>query len=365
MPAPRLPLCLAILALALAANAQTPPTAYTIVETIAFPPAGSTITITRSGAKVLIEVPRPANGDTPATHTFSLYDLASGVSWSWDSLAQPITCTANHFSGDWGDPFAMTSDLLKSVEKGDLKLAGTESVAGVQAKIYAGVTNNTNIKAWFDEKDGLVLRVLIGPPSGGTLQSVIDIRKVSLAQPAPALFALPAVCASVKPPPTQAEFIGEDTGDSAANWVNAIYGPGSKETCSILVHVVAAKTMAPLNRKYQAAIDTTYDQHASTPPSYVFGVGDDGTSTFSGGGLHEITNQIHNGLLRIDNPPEYFNFGINIPTPHRGASVGLIYRQCFAPVTNLYYIVKDPGDLGKGADWLYAKSGKYAAAPAQ
>jgi hypothetical protein len=123
--------------------------------------------------------------------------------------------------------------------------------------------------------------------------------------------------------------------------------------------------MAPINRKYQAAIDTTYDQNSPTPPHYVFGVGADGTSTYSGGGLHEITNQIHNGTLRIDNPPAYFMFGVNIPTPNRGADVGLIYRQCFAPVVMLYYVVKDPANPAAGGDWLYAKSGKYAVTPAQ
>jgi hypothetical protein len=70
-------------------------------------------------------------------------------------------------------------------------------------------------------------------------------------------------------------------------------------------------------------------------------------------------------MLRIDHAPPYFMFGINIPTPHEGADTGLIYRQCFAPVTVLYDIIKDPSDPGKGNDWLYAKSGKYAVAPTQ
>jgi len=152
-----------------------------------------------------------------------------------------------------------------------------------------------------------------------------------------------------------------ETGDSGSNFVNAIYGPGSKAGCSIALHVVHAGTMAPLNRRYQVAIDTTYNQDAPNPPHYEFGSGTDGTSTFKGGGLHEITSQIRNGVLRIDHPPAYFNLSTNIVQPGRGAGIGLIYRQCFAPVTNLYYIVKDPDDLSKGADFLYAKSGKYAA----
>ena len=193
--------------------------------------------------------------------------------------------------------------------------------------------------------------------------TMVDVTKVSFTTPPASRFDIPATCAGVKPPPTPAELIAAETGDDAANWVSANYGPGSANSCSILVRVVAAKTMAPIDRKYQAAIDTTYDQNNPTPPHYEFGVGNDGTSTYSGGGLHEITDQVHNGMLRIDNPPAYFMFGVNIPTPNHGADVGLIYRQCFAPVTVLYDVIKDPANPANGDDWLYAKSGKYATAP--
>ena len=79
--------------------------------------------------------------------------------------------------------------------------------------------------------------------------------------------------------------------------------------------------------------------------------------------MHEITNQIHNGMLGIDHAPAYFNLSVNVPRPHEGAGMGLLYCQCFAPVTVLYDIIKDPSDPGKGNDWLHAKSGKYATAP--
>ncbi len=77
------------------------------------------------------------------------------------------------------------------------------------------------------------------------------------------------------------------------------------------------------------------------------------------------TDQIHNGTLRIDNPPAYFMFGVNIPTPNHGADVGLIYRQCFVPVTVLYDVIKDPSNPADGGVWLYAESGKYAVPPTQ
>ena len=92
-------------------------------------------------------------------------------------------------------------------------------------------------------------------------------------------------------------------------------------------------------------------------------MGADGSVTFSGGGLHEITSQIRNGMVRIDNPPAYFNLSVNLIKPGSGSGMGLIYRQCFAPTTVLLYVMKDPDNPSAGADWLWAKAGKYATVP--
>jgi hypothetical protein len=356
--------CLALLTFVTLLPAQTPPTAYTISEALPGPSTG-TMTIYRNGTLVMIEYRHPDKPPGTAGYlTRSLYDLKAGVSHSWDPSGTPVACSVGTFTGDWGDPFAGAGEVTSAVAKGDLKPVGIETLAGVSTKVYAGTMQGANIKAWLDEKDGLVVKVAYGAP-GAPMQNMVDIRSYVKGLPAAAVFASLPPCVSVKPPPTAAELIAEETGDSADNFVNAIYGPGSKASCSILIRVVAAKTMAPIKRHYQAAIDTTYDQNAPTPPHYEFGVGEDGTSTFSGGGLHEITGQVHNGMLRFDHVPPYFMFGINIPTPHEGASTGLIYRQCFAPVTVLYDVIKDPTDPGKGSDWLYAKSGKYAVVPSQ
>jgi len=361
MSTPRMLTCLGILAIQPLMQAQTtPPTAYTITQALQGGENG-TLTIYRSGSMVLMEYRHAAKPDgTPASHSLSFYDLKAGVSHSWDPSITPPSCSAGTFSGDWGDPFASTQELTDAIAKGDLKASGAETLNGIPTKVYAGTTQGTNLKTWLDEKDSLVVKLEFSAP-GTPVTTMVDIQRASFTPPPASLFTMPAYCVSVKPPPTPAELIAEETGDSADNWVNAMYGPGSKSTCSIVLQVVAAKTMAPINRKYQVAIDTTYDQDHPSP--YTFGVGEDGTATFSGGGLHEITNQIHNGMLRIDNPPAYFTFSVNVPTPHEGAPSGFIYRQCFAPVTMLYYVLKDPSDPGKGTDFLYAKSGKYAAVP--
>jgi hypothetical protein len=342
--------------------AQAPPTAYTLVQSTPSQPGGPTITTYRNGNKVLIEVSQPANGDTPAGHTLTLYDIPKGKNWSWNPDDKNVPCSANSFSGDWGDPFAMTSDLTKGIADGTLKPSGAETISGIPTQVYSGVTQGMTVKAWLDKKDGLVLRAMMAAP-GSDLQPLVNITKAQFTAPDPALFNLPPLCAGVKAPPTPAEIIADETGDSPDNYVSAYLGPGSKNSCSIIVRVVAAKTMAPVTRRWQAAIDTTYNQDDPNPPHYEFGVGDDGTSTFSGGGLHEITSQIRNDSLRIDNPPAYFNLAINVVQPHRGTSTGLVYRQCFAPVTMLYYVLKDPSDVGIGTDMLYAKAGKFAKAP--
>lgn len=339
-----------------------PPTAYTITSALAGPDPG-TMTVYRSGLMALTELNHPAKPDgTAANRVYTLYDLKAMTSFSWDPSATSAECSAGRFSGDWGDPFAMTAELSAGISKGELKPIGSEILNGVPTKVYSSTTQGNSIKAWLDEKDGLVIRAMMIAP-GTPPMAMVDVRKVSFTPPPPSLFTLPAGCASVKAPLTPAEVIAAETGDSGDNFVNASYGPGSKDTCSIVVRVVAAKTMAPISRPWQAAIDTTYN--VDNPPAYNFGVGEDGTATFSGGGLHEITSQIHNDMLRIDHPPPYFNLSMNVVQPGHGAGLGLIYRQCFAPVTMLYYVLKEPSDPDQGADFLYAKSGKYAAVPAR
>jgi hypothetical protein len=351
--------CFAFLWAAALLPAQAPPTSYSITQTM-MGDDKSTLTIYRSGMKVLMEANHPASDGTPATHTYTFYDLAAQVSHTWDPSIAPPSCSVGRFSGDWGDPFAIDPDLSAAIAKGDLKPTADVTMYGIPTKLYTGAIQGSVINVWLDQKDNLVIRVTAKSP-GTPVMTMANIIKVSLAPPPAALVAMPAYCASIKPPPTPAEAIAAETGDDAANFANANYGPGSQNSCSIVIRVVASKTMAPVTRKWQAAIDTTYKVDA--PPAYTFGVGEDGTSTFSGGGMHEITSQIRNDMLRIDNPPAYFNLALNVLQPHHGTGDTLIYRQCSAPVTMLYYVLKDPSDPGEGGDFLYAKAGKYVAVP--
>jgi hypothetical protein len=89
-------------------------------------------------------------------------------------------------------------------------------------------------------------------------------------------------------------------------------------------------------------------------------VHNDGTETFSGGGIHEITNMVHNGVVSLGTPPADFMLDVNLIRPGHGSGAGLVYRQCFAPTT----VVKDYGGPTESSDFLWVKSGKYAVPPA-
>lgn len=341
------------------ALAQAPaPTVYTIVEGVAGSP-GATLTVNRSGSKVLTALNQPAQGDTPASRTLTLYDLQAKTTISWDPSAHPLSCSAGTSSGDWGDPFAMSAEITSGVAKGDLKLVGNEMASGVSTEVYAGGNAQNTTRAWFDKAHGLVMRAVARMPGAPPLV-LVDIRKVSFDPPAAALFVPPAACAGVKPPASASNLIADETGDDAANYVNGMYGPGSKDSCSVVLRVVNAKTMTPIDH-IQVAIDTTYDQ--DKPPHYEFGLHDDGSQTYSGGGVKEITSATHNGTVRLGNPPAYFGLGVNLIHPGHGGDIGLVYRQCFAPTTVLLYVVKDYGLPTESADFLWVKSGKNAAPP--
>jgi hypothetical protein len=81
-------------------------------------------------------------------------------------------------------------------------------------------------------------------------------------------------------------------------------------------------------------------------------------ATFAGGGLHEVTSQLRNGVLRIENvsPMLYLELAFG----KAGTPSAAVYRQCFAPQTVLLLVVKNPDKISVGAEWLWVKSGKYA-----
>lgn len=361
MSVPRVLACLSLMAAPMLAVSQSSPSTFTVVQNVGA--GGATSTTYRSGEKVVVVFDNPAQGSTPASRTFTLYDLVKGTTYTWNPDDSNVPCNAGTFSGDWGDPFAVTDLVNQGVASGDIKPAGTDTINGISTQVYTSSSAQGTQTIWVDKKDNLVLRDQLSAP-GAAPANLIDITKVSLAPPPASVFVLPAKCAGVKPPPTPAQLIADETGDDPGNYVTAFTGPGSKNSCNVVLRVVQAKTMTPLTN-LQVAIDTQYDQNDPNPPHYNFGVADSGRETFSGGHLHEITTGIHNGVVSLGTPPSYFNLVVNAVHPGHSGGPGLIYRQCFAPTTVLLFIYKNYGESNESVDALWVKSGKYAAPPAR
>jgi hypothetical protein len=114
--------------------------------------------------------------------------------------------------------------------------------------------------------------------------------------------------------------------------------------------------MEPITSGFQVAVDPAYD--IDRPPHYTIGVSTQAHSSFSGGGLRDLTSQLRNGVLRLDNVGKTFD--IEFALANGSSASAVIYRQCFAPETVLLLVLKNAQKTADGADWLWVKSGKYA-----
>ena len=338
------------------AFAQTAPQTYTVTQFNAmFGPPGVTMVISRDGSKALIEMSRAPDAANPkGSHTRSLYNLSAHSNLTWDLNSPAGGCGKATFSGDWGDPFAMSAE----VKQPGMKETGSETIGGVSTTVFEGAEKGVSLKAWIDPKTGLLMKAQMAQ-GGGAPQTIIEVKQVSYAKPAAALFEVPPGCAAdaaAPPPPTEAERIAAATGGNAADFTSAITPPQSRgNSCSVNVRVVHAGSMQPITN-VQLALDTTYD--IDHPPHYVTGLSTEGKATYSGGGIRELTSQIRNGVLHIENPPDHFYLAAQFGKA--GSAEGLIYRHCYAPSSVLLLVVKNPDRLSDGADWLWVKSGKYS-----
>ncbi len=313
---------------------------------------GATMKIYRDGWRAVID-----HTVAGGSHTRTLYDLKANTSQSWD-VTQPAGCSMGRFSGDWGDPFASSKDMQQQLTQTHAQQVGAENMHGIPVKVWeAAIAGAGKAKVWVDLKYGLVMKAELTGPDGKT-NTLVDIKEMSFAKPPASIFALPAACAGAVPPPTESEQIAALTGGNAGDFVKAM-PPASPNACTVLFRVVQAGSMAPITSGFQVAIDRTID--VNHMPSYTMGMGTNGHVTFGGGGLHEETANLRNGVLRIENAPAQFY--LDTAFGNAGESSNLIYRQCFGPQTVLLYVVKNPAKISDGAEWLWVKSGKFAAAP--
>jgi len=92
------------------------------------------------------------------------------------------------------------------------------------------------------------------------------------------------------------------------------------------------------------------------PADYAFGPDASGHMIVSGGHLIEMTRQMQNGVLRLDNAGKALHIEIRVPN---GGGEATIYRQCAAPQTTLLFVVSSLDHLTPD-QWLWVKSGKQA-----
>lgn len=334
---------------AVSQSGQSPPQ-YSITQVNALFGPAITTQIYRDGQMAMQESSAPPADNSPkGRHTRTFYDLRAGKQYTIDLINPSTGCGVATFSGDWGDPFAMSTEMLSDPNSKNAKALGTETVAGVAAKVFETTDprSKADVKYWLDESHHLILKLTMAQP-GSPAKTMLEVKQVSFAKPAASLLAMPANCnaAAASAPPTGQGRIADETGGNAASYANAIMPPPSKDACNVVFKVVQAKTLQPL-LNFKIGLDRQIDPNHM--PAYTMG----GSATFSGGNIKDVSGQLRNGTLHIDNAPPQFD--VELLFGQAGAASALIYRQCFGAETTLLYVVKNPQKMSDGGDWLWVK----------
>ncbi len=321
------------------AMAQTPPASYTIKQNQAM--TGQPVVFYRNGDQAAIEFIHKA-GDSSG-NTRSVKDLATHVQFDWD-ITHPDACSRGKWGGDWGDPFAAGKEFQEELSKQHPKLVGTETVAGMTAKVYeASLPDGTKAKMWVEEKIGLVLKLQVTDASGKST-SMGEITSVTLGPPAASIFEVPPSCLADNTPPEEREF------------ADATKAPASAETCTIYVRLLKAGSMEPILTGFHLGFDGAINPR--NPPQHTAGFAPDGHAVFGGGAIHDMTGQFKNGVLFLGRIGPQFDIE-TVWDNNAGGSTAMLYRQCFGASTTLLLVVKDPATIGKGIDYRWDKTGKY------
>lgn len=329
------------------------PTAYTVTSTNTLFGPPSTTHVYRLGPKVLVESDTSPSTELPkGIHIRTFYDLKAMKSVTVDMDESAAPCSTAALTGDWGDPFGGASALTDP----NGKHLGTETIHGYATEIVeASAGSEGTMKAWVDPKTGLLVKVLMIPTDGSAPKTLVEVTSVSMEPPPASVFEIPAKCAAAAAPAVAAAA----PAGPPKEFVEAIYPPasGSPGSCTVLFRVVNAGTMEPVTGRFQVALDPVVD--GANMPSYKISTDIHGHTTYSGGNLHDVSGQVRNGVLRIDNAGKAFELYVDFGNP--GEAQALIYRQCFGPETVLLLRLKNPASVTDGADWMWATSGKYAA----
>lgn len=172
------------------------PQAYSVTEVNAMFGPTMTLKIDRDGDKVVVDESVPSrSAGSPGIHTHSYYDIKNHRSYSVDLNFAKANCSTGTFDDNWFDPFEMSATLMSSLE--NAKQVGTETVNGFATKVMeSGTAGPGHQKVWLDTASGLIIKAETGE------ETIIEVKKVSLAKPPGSVFAVPTACAATPPPPS-------------------------------------------------------------------------------------------------------------------------------------------------------------------
>ena len=171
------------------------PTRFSMTETLFLVVPGQMMKIGRDGQSAIIEQTLPPNADTPSgVHSRAYYDIKAGLSYTLDLIDPATPCGPSNFTGDWGDPFAMSADLIAQMAKFHPTDAGAATVNGIATEVSVAASPDGQAKVWVDPKTGLIVKWVMTPPNGAP-RTMIEVTSFSLTPPSPAALALPTKCA--------------------------------------------------------------------------------------------------------------------------------------------------------------------------
>ncbi len=267
------------------------------------------------------------------------------------------------FSGDWGDSFGpgLTDELTKL----HTKEVGAEVVNGIHTKVIevdnpqAGLPN---YKMWLDTSYGEAVK-LAGPMRPERWRRSPRSRASRLESRRPRCSRCPRrgrKPAAQPPPPTEAKQVAALT-RRAGRQVHQVgeRGPGLEGVLRGAVPLVKPKTLAPVTTPFRVGVDAAgiYLEH---PPHYI--TGGTGKPYFQGGGLHEVTKDYKNGVLRIESAPPVFYLELSWDvhgaagrSPEGAAAPPMLYRQCNGKSAARLLLVADPEKPGEPSAWVWEK----------
>ncbi len=354
----------ATLAAALPAQKPVEPMAYAVtMQYQAVGPKALTTTY-RLGQKVVVDrtvPPEEAYGNFGRTHTRTLLNFETRRSLRWDPLDPSAPCVRSNFLPDdtnvWDNPFVSASDLAST----DMKQVGTATLHGISAKVLQSTDDRLlAAKLWVDPRTGLILKTQFISPQTGSGRAYAEVTDFSLNAPPASIFQVPAQCDAFPVIPKTAkapEGWPAPEGPLGIYAWNAVVGPASKNSCTMLFRVVGMggkEWNTPMTSGIQVAVDLAATNESD--PHYSARLDDKGQATFSGGELHEIEPEGTSGMYRIDNVPE--QFVIDVEFGNNGSAAAKIYRQCFEPQSVLQYAAF-PSNIEAGGTWEWVKPGMY------